>query len=84
MSAGPEAVSPDPLSVLRRNQIVNIRFPFLLIPSALFRERFRSIARRLAQGGVLQQQLSPVQVRAVLAGRVPRQTAEFRVVGRPT
>ncbi len=38
----------------------------------------------VAQGGVLQQQLSSVQVRDLLAGRVPRQTAEFQVMGRPT
>ena len=33
----------------------------------------------VAQGGVLQQQLSMVQLRDLLAGRLPRQTSEFSV-----
>ncbi len=38
----------------------------------------------VAHGGVLQQQVTSVQVRDLLAGRAPRQTNEFQIVGRPT
>jgi diadenylate cyclase len=36
----------------------------------------------IAQAGVLRQQLTSTQVRDMLAGREPRQTAEFAVIGR--
>jgi diadenylate cyclase len=36
----------------------------------------------IAQGGALRQQLTSTQVRDMLSGREPRQTAEFAVIGR--